>query len=79
LVTRDAQVRVLLAELAKHGEVGVAAARAGMDRKTARKWLRTGQMPSEVVVERKWRTRDDPFVEALARNRGAARGDAPGA
>ena len=26
-MTRDAQVRVLLAELAKHGEVGVAAAR----------------------------------------------------
>jgi hypothetical protein len=60
-VTRDAQVRVLLAEMAKHGRVGVAAARAGMDRKTARNWLRTGRMPSEVVVERTWRTRDDPF------------------
>lgn len=76
-MTRDAQVRVLLAELAKHGEVGVAAARAGMDRKTARKWLRTGRMPSEVVVERKWRTRDDPFEKDWPEIEAQLR-DAPG-
>lgn len=61
MVTRDTQVRVLRSEWAKHGRVGVAAARAGMDRKTARKWLRSGRWPSEVIVERTWRTREDPF------------------
>lgn len=39
----------------------VAAARAGMDVKTARKYLADGRLPSEVQPERSWRTRADPF------------------
>lgn len=61
MVTRDAQVKLLRSEWAKHGRVSVAALRAGMDRKTARKWLKSGRWPSEVIVERTWRTREDPF------------------
>jgi Mu transposase-like protein len=41
-----------------------AAARAGMDPKTARKYRRAGQLPSEVKrMDRDWRTRTDPFTD----------------
>jgi hypothetical protein len=50
-------------EMTKHGHVGVAALRAGMDRKTARKYRRNGKLPSELVQPRDWRTREDPFLE----------------
>ena len=41
----------------------VAAAKAGMDAKTARKYLRLGRLPSELDRERNWRTRPDAFAE----------------
>jgi hypothetical protein len=50
-------------ETSKHGEVGVAALKAGMDRKTAAKYLKEGKYPSELRAERTWRTREDPFEE----------------
>jgi hypothetical protein len=59
----DQQVRKLNEEMAKHGEVGLAAMRAGMDRKTARKYLKVGRLPSDFSTERDWRTRADPFEE----------------
>src|SRR5690606_310346 len=37
--------------------------KAGMDPKTARKYLKLGQLPSETKQERDWRTRPDPFGE----------------
>jgi hypothetical protein len=64
--TTDAQVRKLMKEMRKHGRVGVAAARAGMDRKTARKYLAAGRLPSELVKPRSWRTRENPFAEDWA-------------
>ena len=39
----------------------VAAAKAGMDVKTARKYLAEGRLPSEQKADRTWRTRTDPF------------------
>lgn len=39
----------------------VAAAKAGMDIKTARKYLLDGRLPSEQSPDRTWRTRADPF------------------
>jgi hypothetical protein len=59
----DKQVRRLNEEMAKHGQVGRAAMKADMDRKTARKYLRLKQFPSEMHTERAWRTRPDPFAE----------------
>jgi transposase InsO family protein len=50
-------------EFNKHGTVGVAAARSGMDRKTAAKYLEESKLPSELVKPRHWRTREDPFAE----------------
>jgi len=57
----DAQVR-RLKRLSKTEETqGLAAAKAGMDVKTARKYLKAGKLPSESKPERTWRTRQDPF------------------
>jgi hypothetical protein len=50
-------------EMSKHGSIGLASMRAGMDRKTGRKYVAAGQLPSEMVKERDWRTREDPFAE----------------
>jgi hypothetical protein len=61
--TTDAQVRKLMEEMTKHGQVGIAALRAGMDRKTARKYVAAGKLPSALVQPRDWRTREDPFRE----------------
>jgi len=48
----------------------IAAAKAGMDAKTARKYLRSGEMPSEARTDRNWRTRPDPFAEVWEEIRG---------
>jgi hypothetical protein len=61
--TTDAQVRRLMEEMQKYGGIGLAAMRAGMDRKTARKYVRSGQLPSELRKPHTWRTREDPFAE----------------
>lgn len=61
--TTDTQVRRLMEEMQRHGGVGLAALRAGMDRKTARKYVRAGKFPSELRKPHIWRTRDDPFAE----------------
>ena len=50
-------------EMTKHGRIGLAAMRAGVDRKTARKYVFGGKLPSELVEPRDWRTREDPFLE----------------
>jgi hypothetical protein len=59
----DAQVRKLMEEMSKHGEIGRAAMVADMDRKTARKYIQAGKLPSEMRAPRDWRTREDPFAE----------------
>ena len=41
----------------------IAAAKAGMDVKTARKYLRARRLPSEMKKERHWRTRQDGFAD----------------
>jgi len=41
----------------------LAAAKAGMDVKTARKYLANSRPPSEQKAEREWRTRRDPFEQ----------------
>lgn len=57
----DKQVRRLMEELNKHGQVGIAAMRAGMDRKTARKYRDAGKLPSQLNKARDYKTRKDPF------------------
>lgn len=50
-------------EISKDGRIGMAAMKAGMDRKTARKYVKSGKLPSELTVPRAWRTREDPFEQ----------------
>jgi hypothetical protein len=41
----------------------IAAAKAGMDEKTAREYLKKGTLPSQCRKEHNWRTRPDPFEQ----------------
>ena len=50
-------------EMTKQRGIGLAAMRAGMDRKTARKYVNGGKLPSELVKVRDWRTHEDAFRE----------------
>ena len=59
----DAQVKKLREEMRRHGQVGLAALRAGMHRNTARRYVESGQLPSERQGPRTWRTHEDVFAE----------------
>src|SRR5258705_12581401 len=58
----DNQYRRLMKLSQTENGLGVAAAKAGMDEKTARKWRRLGELPSEPREARSYRTRLDPFA-----------------
>lgn len=59
----DSQVRKLMKLIQNEKSLAAAAAKASMDEKTARKYRELGKLPSELKVERNWRTREDPFAE----------------
>jgi hypothetical protein len=59
----DQQILRLRQALWKGMSLALAAAKAGMDRKTARKYRQLHRLPSEVRMEHTWRTREDPFDE----------------
>ena len=78
----DREVLKLIMEHARHGGIGRAGRSANMDRKTASKYIRAGKLPSELVGERTWRTRPDPFEEAHQQGEGTGgtdHGAVPGA
>jgi transposase len=58
----DAQVRRLMTSTQQEKTLAAAAAKAGMDEKTARKYVKAGRLPSELKVDHTWRTREDPFA-----------------
>lgn len=60
-MTKDKQVKELFKQMGKTKNLGISAARTGMDEKTARKYLELGKLPSEIKKEHDWRTREDPF------------------
>lgn len=62
-MVKDQQVRKLMIENKKQKKKSGAAAKAGMDEKTARKYLNLGKLPSQVKKPHTWRTREDPFEE----------------
>jgi hypothetical protein len=53
----------LFALVKVEGSLETAAAKAGMDAKTARKYRRMGRLPSELTPGPRWRTREDGFRE----------------
>lgn len=57
----DKQVRRLFLEMNKEKSKSLAAAKADMDEKTARKYLRERKLPSQLKKPRNYRTRKDPF------------------
>lgn len=59
----DSQVRKLRKFLAGGASLEKAAAKSGMDEKTARKYRATEKLPSEAAKPHLWRTRKDPFQE----------------
>ena len=65
----DKQVRRLFALVKTEQNQEIAAAKAGMDAKTARKYLRLGQVPTELPVLPRGRTRPDPFARSGKRVR----------
>lgn len=58
----DQQVRLLMKLSRTERTLSIAAAKAGMDEKTARRYRSLKRLPSEVQVEHTWRTREDPFA-----------------
>jgi len=63
-MTSDQQVRRLMKLIGKEPTLSRAAAKAGMDEKTARKYRDSRKLPSECRRPHDWRTRPDPFEEA---------------
>jgi hypothetical protein len=60
----DQQVRRLFKLVQTEQNFGIAAIKAGMDEKTARKYRMLGKLPSELAKRQTWRTRKDPFEDA---------------
>ena len=59
----DEQVRRLSRRMQREETLTMAAAKAGMDLKTARKYREAGEMPSQMKRAHPGRTRRDPFAE----------------
>jgi transposase len=59
----DKQVRMLMKLIKTEKTQYLAASKAGMDEKTARKYLRNKKLPSQQKKDHTWRTRKDPFEE----------------
>jgi len=57
----DQQIKLLRSNMAKHKNQKIAAAKSGMSERSARKYLKTESLPSELKKERHWRTRSDTF------------------
>ena len=62
----DHQVRRLMSLVNTETTLAIAAAKAGMDEKTARKYRQLGKLPNECRAEHTWRTRSDPFDLAIS-------------
>jgi len=60
----DQQVKRLWRLAGEKWALEIAAAKAGMDPKTARKYLRDRRLPGEMRQKHTWRTRPDPFADS---------------
>ena len=55
------QYRKLMQPYQETGTITASASKAGMDRKTAAKYVHGAPGPEEKRARRQWRTREDPF------------------
>jgi transposase len=60
---KDGEIKLLLDERRKGTKQKLAAARAGMSERTARKYERMGKLPSQLKKPRTHRTRENPFEQ----------------
>lgn len=60
---KDTEVKVYMQERLKGRSQRLAAARAGMSERTARRYERAGKLPSQLKRQHTWRTRQNPFEE----------------
>ena len=58
----DRQVKRLFRLLSSGMPLSLAALKAGMDVKTARRYRRLNKLPKDVAPSHDWRTREDPFA-----------------
>jgi len=66
----DRQVKRVMKLMQTQKTKELAADKAGMDAKTARKYVTSGKLPSEMLPLHTWRTREDPFTEVWEEIRG---------
>lgn len=59
----DKQVRLLMKYRQKEKSLSTASAKAGMDEKTARKYIEAGRLPGQLKKAHDWQTRKDEFAE----------------
>ena len=62
-MVKDQQVRLLMKYKKTGKTLKQSSAKAGMDEKTARKYLKAGKLPSQLKQPHTWRTRKDPFED----------------
>jgi transposase InsO family protein len=62
MIITEQQYQRLMNELKNCGVLQDAAMKAGMDRKTARRYVKSGKSPAEMIGPRNWRTRRDPLA-----------------
>ncbi|MDX9775792.1 MAG: IS21 family transposase [Petrimonas sp.] len=64
MAVTDKQVLLLMKNHEKTGSIETAAAKAGMCRQTASKYLQGAKMPSKAKTQKRlWRTREDPLAD----------------
>src|SRR5258708_13529636 len=63
VMKKDGEVMLYMRERHKGTTQEVAAARAGMSERTARRYEKAGKLPSQLKRPRPWRTRENPFEE----------------
>lgn len=66
----DKQVKRLFQLMQRENTLSMAATKAGLDEKTARKYLKAKKLPSELQRPRTWRTHDDIFADVWDEVRG---------
>jgi hypothetical protein len=59
----DNQVRILMKQINQSKTLKSAAAKAGMSEKTARKYRRSGKLPSQCKPIHDWKTHEDVFED----------------
>lgn len=59
---KDIQVKKLR-KYRKTNTIKKSALKAGMSERSGGKYLRTDQMPSDLIIPRNWKTREDPFFD----------------